>query len=42
MTEQEWQALKTYAEIEDCSMAAVVRRLLKKLPKTEPPQDNEK
>ena len=31
MTEQEWQELKAYAETEDCSMAAVIRKLLKKL-----------
>jgi predicted DNA-binding ribbon-helix-helix protein len=42
MTEQEWQALKAYAETEDCSMAAVIRKLLKKLPKTEPVQNDEK
>ena len=42
MTPEEWQNLKTYAEAEDCSMAAVVRKLLKKLPGTELPQDNEK
>lgn len=42
MTEQDWQALKAYAEIEDCSMAAVIRNLLKKLPKIEPAQNPEK
>lgn len=42
MTQQEWQALKAYAETEGCSMAAVIRKLLKKLPKTEPLQNNEK
>jgi len=42
MTIQEWQALKVYAETEDCSMAAVIRKLLKKLPNTEPAQNNEK
>lgn len=42
MTEQEWQALKAYAETEDCSMAAVIRKLLKKLPKIELLQNNEK
>ncbi len=31
MTTREWEALKAYAETEDCSMAAVVRKLLKKL-----------
>ena len=29
MTEHEWQDLKIYAESEDCSMAAVVRKLLR-------------
>ncbi len=42
MTEQEWQTLKAYAETEDCSMAAIIRKLLKKLPETEPVQNNEK
>lgn len=42
MTQEEWQNLKAYAEAEDCSMAAVVRRLLKKLPKSELPQDDKK
>ena len=43
MTEQEWQALKIYAEGEDCSMAAVIRKLLKKLPnKIEVAQNKEK
>ena len=42
MTEQDWQALKAYAETEDCSMAAVIRKLLKKLPKIERGQNNEK
>ena len=31
MTEQEYQALKAHAEAEDCSMAAVVRKLLNKM-----------
>lgn len=42
MTEREWQALNAYAENEDCSMAAVVRKLLKKLFKNEVVQDNDK
>jgi hypothetical protein len=42
MTEQEWQSLKVYAEFEDCSMAAVVRKLLKKLPKASHLQNIEK
>ena len=31
MTGEEWQRLKTYAEKEERSMAAVIRLLLKKL-----------
>lgn len=31
MTDREYQALKAYAEAENCSMAAVVKRLLKQL-----------
>ena len=31
MNEQEYKVLKAYAEAEDCSMAAVVRKLLKQL-----------
>jgi CHASE2 domain-containing sensor protein len=42
MTEREWQALKAYAETEDCSMAAVVRKLMRQLPRTELLQNNEK
>ena len=42
MTEQEWQELKAYAETEDCSMAAVIRKLLKKLPKIEVAQNYER
>jgi len=42
MTQQEWQTLKAYAETEDCSMAAVVRKLMRQLPKTELLQNNEK
>lgn len=41
MTEREWQTLKAYAETEDCSMAAVVRKLMRQLPKAEVAQDNE-
>ena len=35
MTEQEYQALKATAEAEDCSMAAVVRKLLKNCKNTQ-------
>ena len=42
MTLQEWQSLKVYADSEDCSMAAVIRKLLKKLPQTSPVQNDEK
>ncbi len=42
MTEQEWQALKAYADTEDCSMAAVVRKLVRKLLKTEVAPHSEK
>ena len=42
MTEQEWRELKAYAETEDCSMASVVRKLLRRLPKVEQTQNNEK
>ena len=40
MTEKEWQDLKAYADNEDCSMAAVVRKLLKRLSKVDLPESD--
>lgn len=37
MTAQQWETLKAYAEAEDCSMASVVRKLLRSLPEVNPP-----